>query len=56
MTAAYMTRCIYLTFYGEYRGGHADDVHADEGAGDELVEHHLAEDQDDYLPGFGRAR
>jgi NADH-quinone oxidoreductase subunit L len=26
MTAAYMTRCIYLTFFGEYRGGHA---HAD---------------------------
>ena len=23
MTAAYMTRCIYLTFFGEYRGGHA---------------------------------
>ena len=21
MTAAYMTRCIYLTFFGEYRGG-----------------------------------
>ena len=21
MTAAYMTRCVYLTFYGEYRGG-----------------------------------
>jgi NADH-quinone oxidoreductase subunit L len=30
MTAAYMTRCIYLTFFGEYRGGsahHADDAH-----------------------------
>ncbi|MDZ7674420.1 MAG: NADH-quinone oxidoreductase subunit L [Acidimicrobiales bacterium] len=24
MTAAYMTRCIYLTFFGEFRGGHAD--------------------------------
>ncbi len=24
MTAAYMTRCMYLTFFGEYRGGHAD--------------------------------
>jgi NADH-quinone oxidoreductase subunit L len=23
MTAAYMTRCVYLTFYGEYRGAHA---------------------------------
>jgi NADH-quinone oxidoreductase subunit L len=22
MTAAYMTRCVYLTFHGEYRGGH----------------------------------
>ena len=21
LTAAYMTRCIYLTFFGEYRGG-----------------------------------
>src|SRR3954451_11945625 len=27
MTAAYMTRCIYLTFFGEYRGGH--DLHAE---------------------------
>jgi NADH-quinone oxidoreductase subunit L len=30
MTAAYMTRCIYLTFYGEYRGNAshpADDAH-----------------------------
>jgi NADH:ubiquinone oxidoreductase subunit 5 (subunit L)/multisubunit Na+/H+ antiporter MnhA subunit len=23
LTAAYMTRCVYLTFFGEYRGGHA---------------------------------
>jgi NADH-quinone oxidoreductase subunit L len=23
MTAAYMTRCVYLTFFGEYRGGHS---------------------------------
>ena len=30
MTAAYMTRCIYLTFFGEYRGGAHADVHADE--------------------------
>ena len=22
LTAAYMTRCIWLTFFGEYRGGH----------------------------------
>lgn len=32
MTAAYMVRCIYLTFFGEYRGGqpdvHGDDAHA----------------------------
>jgi len=26
MTAAYMTRCVYLTFHGEYRGAH--DPHA----------------------------
>jgi NADH-quinone oxidoreductase subunit L len=27
MTAAYMARCVYLTFFGEYRGGHdAHDV------------------------------
>jgi NADH-quinone oxidoreductase subunit L len=25
MTAAYMTRCVYLTFHGEYRGGHEHD-------------------------------
>jgi NADH-quinone oxidoreductase subunit L len=31
MTAAYMTRCLYLTFYGEYRGGHHDaHEHVDE--------------------------
>ncbi|MEM9519137.1 MAG: NADH-quinone oxidoreductase subunit L [Actinomycetota bacterium] len=29
LTAAYMTRCVYLTFHGEYRGGHAShDDHA----------------------------
>ena len=37
MTAAYMTRCVYLTFFGEFRGGHhaehADD-HADDHAHD----------------------
>ena len=27
MTAAYMTRVIYLTFFGEFRGGHHDDEH-----------------------------
>ncbi len=25
LTAAYMTRCVYLTFFGEYRGGHAEE-------------------------------
>ena len=29
MTAAYMTRCVYLTFFGEYRGGHASTDEAD---------------------------
>ncbi len=29
LTAAYMTRCVYLTFHGEYRGGHA--AHDDHG-------------------------
>ena len=28
MTAAYMARCVWLTFYGEYRGGHAHDAPA----------------------------
>jgi NADH-quinone oxidoreductase subunit L len=58
MTAAYMTRCVYLVFFGEYRGSveheiselHEAEVKAE---GDELVEHHLAEAQDDYIPGFG---
>jgi NADH:ubiquinone oxidoreductase subunit 5 (subunit L)/multisubunit Na+/H+ antiporter MnhA subunit len=53
-----MTRCVYLTFFGEYRGSvghelsevHEAEAHAE---GDELVEHHLAEEQDDYIPGFG---
>ncbi len=31
LTAAYMTRCVYLTFHGEYRGGHQDE-HADDHA------------------------
>jgi len=55
MTAAYMTRCVYLTFFGEYRGGahaHADPTHL---TGDDLVEHHLAEVQDDaaHAPDHG---
>ena len=35
LTAGYMTRCVYLTFHGEYRGGHAanDEAEAhDDGA------------------------
>ena len=42
LTAAYMTRCVYLTFHGEYRGGHHDDhAHADDHAhGDEHHEPH----------------
>jgi NADH-quinone oxidoreductase subunit L len=32
LTAAYMTRCVYLTFHGEYRGNdHADDHGHDHG-------------------------
>jgi NADH-quinone oxidoreductase subunit L len=58
MTAAYMTRCVYLTFFGEYRGSvehELAEVHEAEvlAEGDELIEHHLAEEQDDYIPGFG---
>jgi NADH-quinone oxidoreductase subunit L len=32
LTAAYMTRCIYLTFHGEYRGNDGHDAHADDHA------------------------
>ncbi len=58
LTAAYMTRCIYLTFFGEYRGSVAHELaEVQEAAvlaeGDELVEHHLAEEQDQFVPGFG---
>jgi NADH-quinone oxidoreductase subunit L len=58
MTAAYMTRCVYLTFFGEYRGSLAHEaaevLEAEVLAeGDELIEHHLAEEQDDFIPGFG---
>ena len=40
LTAAYMTRCIYLTFHGEYRGNDAHDddhAHADD---DDAHAHH----------------
>jgi NADH-quinone oxidoreductase subunit L len=59
LTAAYMTRCVYLTFFGEYRGSVAHEVaevlEAEVLAeGDELIEHHLAEEQDPhFVPGFG---
>jgi len=51
MTAAYMYRCVHLTFFGEYRGSFEHElveVHEAEAlhAGDELVEVHLAEEQD----------
>jgi len=40
MTAAYMTRVMYLTFFGEFRGGHHDD-HDDHG-------HAAADAHDDH--------
>ena len=46
MTAAYMTRCIYLTFFGEFRGG-AHEPHAAVSHGVEdhpVVEDHIADD------------
>src|SRR5262249_27867514 len=40
LTAAYMTRCVWLTFHGEYRGGHeAHDLALD------VESAHLDEDQ-----------
>jgi NADH-quinone oxidoreductase subunit L len=46
MTAAYMTRCIYYTFFGEFRGGaHAPHAAVSHGAEDHPVEEdHLAHD------------
>ncbi len=41
LTAAYMTRCIYLTFHGEYRGNDAhDDDHAHADDHDDAHAHH----------------
>ena len=40
LTAAYMTRCVYLTFHGEYRGGHAHDDHAHDTHADDAHAHH----------------
>jgi NADH-quinone oxidoreductase subunit L len=37
MTAAYMTRCIYLTFYGEPRGAAADPHHQPHESGPRIV-------------------
>jgi NADH-quinone oxidoreductase subunit L len=38
MTAAYMTRCVYLTFHGEYRGAHGPHAipHVDEAEHDPI--------------------
>ncbi len=70
MTAAYMTRCVYLTFFGEYRGGdhhgdvHAPDpalvgaLHASEGNEELTLEHDLAVAHDDHghgVPAHGAA-
>ncbi len=37
MTAAYMTRCVYLTFFGEPRGAAADPHHAPHESGPRIV-------------------
>jgi NADH-quinone oxidoreductase subunit L len=58
LTAAYMTRCVYLTFFGEYRGGHheahdAVDAHAAHGA---VAAHDAAPvpaADPHFVPGFG---
>ncbi len=34
MTAFYMSRLMFMTFFGEYRGGHAHDAHDAHGHGD----------------------
>jgi NADH-quinone oxidoreductase subunit L len=45
MTAAYMTRCIYLTFFGEYRGDHAHDAPSEaEHVPDTVVDSHESVD------------
>ena len=41
MTAAYMTRVMYLTFFGEFRGGHHDEhAEADDHGHDDAHAHH----------------
>jgi NADH-quinone oxidoreductase subunit L len=53
MTAAYMTRCVYLTFFGEYRGGHSGEhEHGDTPHGVEDA-HGDAVDDAHAVPGFG---
>src|SRR4029077_20671497 len=37
MTAAYMTRCVYLTFHGEPRGAAADTHHVPHESGPRIV-------------------
>ena len=54
MTAAYMTRCVYLTFFGEYRGGaHERERTSRVPPTATTAEHDLADAQDDDVPGFG---
>ena len=52
MTAAYMTRVIYLTFFGEFRGAHL--LHHDDGHGDGHDDHghddHGHGDHHDLVP------
>ncbi|MEM9467481.1 MAG: NADH-quinone oxidoreductase subunit L [Actinomycetota bacterium] len=51
LTAAYMTRCVYLTFHGEYRGGHAshdDHAHAHDHGDDHAVAADAGDDDDDH--------
>ena len=49
MTAAYMTRCVYLTFFGEYRGGHADaHGHGAHGDDHDHSDHDHHSDHDDH--------
>ncbi len=53
MTAAYMTRCIYLTFFGEYRGGHSGEhAHGDVAHGVDDAHVHGVDDAH-AVPGFG---
>jgi NADH-quinone oxidoreductase subunit L len=56
MTAAYMTRCIYLVFFGEYRGGHHEaGAHVDEAEHYPADVGHDDEHEDDRLPEHAHA-